>query len=83
MDVPITPGTQREFEKLPTLVKTRVLKVFERLNNWPKVTGAKALKGPHAGQFRLRAGDYRVQFVVEPGDIVVVKVGHREGFYHD
>jgi mRNA-degrading endonuclease RelE of RelBE toxin-antitoxin system len=81
MDVLITPGAQREFDKLPTLVKTRLLKVFERLKQWPRVAGAKALKGPHAGQFRMRAGDYRVQFRVEPGRVIIGKVGHREGFY--
>jgi mRNA-degrading endonuclease RelE of RelBE toxin-antitoxin system len=29
----------------------------------------------------MRAGDYRVQFRVEPGRLIIVKVGHREGFY--
>jgi mRNA-degrading endonuclease RelE of RelBE toxin-antitoxin system len=36
-----------------------------------------------AGRYRLRTGDYRVQFHVT-GDIVAVeKIGHRDGFYED
>jgi len=41
------------------------------------------LLGELAGQFRLRTGDYRVQFEVV-GDVVQVqKIGHRDGFYED
>ena len=34
-----------------------------------------------AGRYRLRTGDYRIQFQVV-GDLVTVeKIGHRDGFY--
>lgn len=56
-----------------------------RLRNWPGVSGAKALSGDLAGRFRLRTGDYRVQFTAQrDGDawrVVVEKIGHRDGFY--
>jgi mRNA-degrading endonuclease RelE of RelBE toxin-antitoxin system len=36
-----------------------------------------------AGRYRLRTGDYRVQFQVV-GDLVhVERIGHRDGFYED
>jgi len=35
------------------------------------------------GCFRIRTGDYRVQFRVA-GDVVTVeKIGHRDGFYEE
>jgi mRNA-degrading endonuclease RelE of RelBE toxin-antitoxin system len=47
------------------------------------VSGVKALRGALAGQYRMRTGDYRLQFRVERDRIVVLKVGHRDGLYDD
>jgi len=57
--------------------------VFERLASWPAVSGVKALGGPLAGHFRLRTGDYRVQFRVESKAVIVEGVGRRDGFYDE
>jgi mRNA-degrading endonuclease RelE of RelBE toxin-antitoxin system len=47
------------------------------------VSGAKPLRGALAQRYRMRTGDYRVQFFVV-GDVVTVeKVGHRDRFYED
>ncbi len=35
-----------------------------RLESWPQVSGVKRLTGNLAGKYRLRTGDYRLQFVV-------------------
>ena len=43
----------------------------------------KALRGQLAGSFRLRTGDYRLQFRVEGEQIIVEKIGHRDRFYED
>ena len=83
MDVRIALDAQLKFERLPVLVKLRMLNIFERLARWPDVSGAKPLRGALAGQYRIRTGDYRVQFRVDAGGIVVLKVGHREGFYDE
>jgi mRNA-degrading endonuclease RelE of RelBE toxin-antitoxin system len=53
------------------------------LEKWPEVSGAKPLTGDLAGFFRMRAGDYRLQFRVEGENVIVVKVGHRDRFYED
>jgi mRNA-degrading endonuclease RelE of RelBE toxin-antitoxin system len=55
--------------------------LLERLEKWPNVSGAKPLRGNLAGQYRLRTGDYRLQFFVVNNDIVIEQVGHRDGFY--
>lgn len=45
------------------------------------MSGAKPLSGEFAGHWRLRTGDYRVQFRVEGETVVVEKIGHRDRFY--
>jgi len=70
-------------ERLPAPIKVRVLRLLERLKNWPAVNGAKPLRAGLAGHYRLRTGDYRLQFRVAGKEIIVEKVGHRDRFYGD
>jgi mRNA-degrading endonuclease RelE of RelBE toxin-antitoxin system len=79
----ITPHAQKEFEALPVTIRARMAKVFERLEQWPKVSGARPLRGELAGQYRIRTGDYRVQFTAANDQVTVERVGHRDGFYDD
>ena len=83
--VVITPEAQREYYSLPAAIQTRVEKILVRLEQWPAVSGAKVLSGKLAGHYRIRTGDYRVQFRVVRGgtvnSVIVEKVGHRDGFY--
>jgi mRNA-degrading endonuclease RelE of RelBE toxin-antitoxin system len=83
MKVRITDSAARDFDGLPLVIKVRVLRCFERLASWPAVSGVKPLAGSLAGHFRLRTGDYRVQFRVEREAVVVERVGHRDGFYDE
>lgn len=83
MEVVITPEALKQAEALHEPILTRVLRLVERLHQWPNVSGAKPLRGDLAGHFRLRTGDYRVQFRVEGQRIVVEKIGHRDGFYDE
>lgn len=83
MRVVLTREAQKQIEALPRVIQARVYAVLERLQHWPDVSGAKPLTGALAGYYRMRTGDYRIQFRVEEAQIliVVVKVGHRDGFY--
>ncbi|HVA48291.1 MAG TPA: type II toxin-antitoxin system RelE/ParE family toxin [Pirellulales bacterium] len=93
--VQLTPVAREQLAKLPKPIQARVVKVLERLRNWPAVSGVKALSGPLAGRYRARTGDYRLQFYVQPGQpaqedqpavpevLIVEKIGHRDGFYDD
>jgi mRNA-degrading endonuclease RelE of RelBE toxin-antitoxin system len=92
--VQISPSAQKQLHALPVSVRSRIRKVFVRLEKWPDVSGVKALSGNLAGRYRIRTGDYRVQFrVIQsetegtsalPNPIVIVeKVGHRSKFYED
>jgi len=81
--VTISPTAEEEFEGLPRPIKRRVVRLFERLERWPAVSGAKPLSGNLAGCYRLRTGDYRVRFRIEGDRVIVEQIGHRDRFYED
>jgi mRNA-degrading endonuclease RelE of RelBE toxin-antitoxin system len=81
--VTITPEALEQAERLPLPIQGRVFHLVMRLRNWPEVSGAKPLTGNLAGHYRLRTGDYRVQFRVERKAVIVEKIGHRDGFYDE
>lgn len=82
-NVELTPEAVEQLDDLSEPIHGRVLKLLIRLERWPEVSGAKPLTGDLAGLYRLRTGDYRVQFVVSGETVVVEKIGHRDGFYDD
>ena len=90
--VVLTAEAREDMRRLPIPVATRVRKLLVRLEGWPAVSGVKRLTGNLAGRYRVRTGDYRVQFRVEnlprkdPEEgqshrVVVERIGHRDGFY--
>jgi mRNA-degrading endonuclease RelE of RelBE toxin-antitoxin system len=83
MDVVLSMAAQAQFWGLPRVIQARVLDILERLRHWPAVSGAKPLGGRLAGLYRMRTGDYRVQFRLEERRVVVERIGHRDRFYED
>jgi len=79
--VTLTREAAAGLEELPLVIHARVLALLERSSNWPAVSGAKRLTGPLAGHYRLRTGDYRLQFRAEGQTVIVEKVGHRSRLY--
>jgi len=80
----ISPVAQRQLaDEVPRGMQRRILRILERMQNWPRVSGAKPLRGKLSGSFRCRTGDYRVQFTVVGEVVTVEKIGHRDGFYDD
>jgi mRNA-degrading endonuclease RelE of RelBE toxin-antitoxin system len=77
----ITDEATAQARKLPKPIQARVLRIFDRLESWPAVAGAKPLSGRLAGHYRIRTGDYRVQFRIQDRKVVVERIGHRDGFY--
>jgi mRNA-degrading endonuclease RelE of RelBE toxin-antitoxin system len=65
VEVVLTPEVVEEVAALPSPIVARMERLVERLRHWPDVSGAKPLKGVMAGKYRLRTGDYRLQFRVE------------------
>ena len=79
--VMLTREAAEGLEDLPLVIHARVLTLLGRLASWPDVSGARPLTGPLAGRYRLRTGDYRLQFRVEGEAVIVEKIGHRRRFY--
>lgn len=73
----------RQLAALPTSIKRRIASIVMRLERWPAVSGAKPLRGQLAGHYRIRTGDYRLQFHVEGNTVVIERIGHRDRFYED
>ena len=67
--------------KLPERIKSRAANIIQRLGDWPVVSGAKPLRGELAGHYRIRTGDYRLQFRVEGDELIIERMGHRDRFY--
>lgn len=72
-----------QFRELPERIKSRVIDIIERLERWPEVSGAKPLRANLAGHYRVRTGDYRVQFRVQGDEIILEHIGHRDRFYDE
>ncbi len=79
--VTVTPEAFEQADRLPLPIRRRIQRILARLEQWPDVSGAKPLSRDLAGRYRIRTGDYRLQFRVEGDRVVVEKIGHRSGFY--
>ena len=72
-----------EYDRLPRSIKIRMDAILKRLVDWPNISGAKPLRHSLAGHFRMRSGDYRIQFYVRGNVVIIEKSGHRDGFYEE
>jgi len=81
--VALTIEAAEQFANLPRAIQPRINNVIVRLTDWPKVSGAKPLKGDLAGNFRIRTGDYRIVFRVAGEKVTVWKIGDRKDVYLD
>jgi mRNA-degrading endonuclease RelE of RelBE toxin-antitoxin system len=83
VEVQLTPEASHDLAQLPATIQVRALKIIQRLRQWPDVSGAKPLRHGLAGRFRVRTGDYRIQFFLKSAVLVIEKIGHRDGFYEE
>lgn len=80
-EVRVVPAAEREMDKLPTSVHTRISRRILSLEDNPRPRGAKKLSGSE--EYRLRVGDYRVLYTIDDERciITVFVVGHRREVY--
>ena len=73
---------QSDIPALPKSVKRQIRRAIEqKLTTHPFELG-KPLRYSLRGARRLRVGDYRVVYRIEPPDVVlVIKIGHRREVY--
>jgi mRNA-degrading endonuclease RelE of RelBE toxin-antitoxin system len=60
-----TPEALAQLRGLPRPINARMDALVVRLESWPAVSGVKALAGKLAGHYRVRTGDYRMQFTLQ------------------
>lgn len=77
----LTADARRQLGQLSGAMIRRVNDVLERLEDWPKVSGAKPLRGTLTGSFRVRTGDWRVLFRVSSDVVTVFAIDNRRDVY--
>jgi mRNA interferase RelE/StbE len=77
----ILPSAQKQLNKLPNAIATRIEDKLMELERDPRPTGCKKLKGRDA--WRIRIGDYRVIYEISDGVLIVtvIAIGHRREIY--
>ncbi len=83
VEVTFEVDAAEQFQGLPERIKSRVTGIIERLKRWPEVSGAKPLRANLAGHYRIRTGDYRVQFRLQGNELIIERIGHRDHFYDE
>lgn len=80
-EVRIVPAAEKELDKFPTPVHTRISRRILSLEDNPRPRGTKKLSGRE--EYRLRVGDYRILYTInDEGYIITVfAVGHRREVY--
>ncbi|MGA2443054.1 MAG: type II toxin-antitoxin system RelE/ParE family toxin [Tepidisphaeraceae bacterium] len=79
--VVLSTEARKQLDALPMHLNAQVQKIVERLAEWPRVSGAKPLRGLLKGRYRIRMGDHRVQFIVAADVVTIEKIGKRDRFY--
>lgn len=77
----ISKSAQKDFSKLPAFAQLQVTAKFAALAAWPTVSNVKALQGALRGSYRVRTGNYRIQFTVSGDTLTVVSVDDRKDSY--
>ena len=80
-EVRILQVAEREMDKLPSTVHSRISRRLLSLEDNPRPRGTKKLSG--RDEYRLRIGDYRVLYTVDDRErtVTVFAVGHRREVY--
>ncbi len=76
-------SAEKEIQKLPSSIVTRIVPVIEGLSMNPRPTGSKKLAGSKENIWRIRVGDYRVVYLIaeEVRIVEVRRIGHRKDIY--
>ena len=81
-EVRFKPSAGREWDRLPSEVKSRIQPAFGNLARNPRPSGVKKLQG-RRDIYRIRVGDYRVVYEINDEERIVriARIGHRSEVY--
>ena len=80
-EVRILQNAEKEMDKLPPVVHTRISERILSLEDNPRPKGAKKLSG--RDEYRLRVGAYRVLYTIDDKNniVTIFAIGHRREVY--
>ena len=80
--VSIASSAEKELKKLPGQTIARLVRRLESLASNPRPSGCKKLRGGD-GEWRIRAGDYRVVYTIDDVKLLVevTRIRHRSEVY--
>jgi mRNA interferase RelE/StbE len=78
----VARSAEKELERLPKKVQSRVIEVLEGLRQEPRPNGAIKLRGK-SGLWRVRTGDYRIIYAIDDDQqlVDVSAIRHRSDAY--
>ena len=78
--IEFTQTAEKQFDKLPKDIQTRIIRVFERIKVRPFHFIKRKEGSPY---FIMRIGDYRaiLDVQIEKSIIYVIEAGHRKNIY--
>ena len=75
---------RRDIPSLSSAARVRVRRAIEQKLVTNPIEFGKPLRYSFRGARRLRVGDYRVIYTIEPPEtVLIVKIGHRREVYED
>jgi mRNA interferase RelE/StbE len=80
--VELKQSARKELERLPNALVARIIAKLESLEENPRPSGCKKLKGGDA-EYRIRVGEYRIVYVIDDRRIIVTitRIRHRRDVY--
>ena len=76
-------SAEKEIRRLPSSARKRVIAAILALQDDPRPSGVRKLKGRLAESYRLRVGAYRVLYRIDDAQrrVVIFRVRHRREVY--
>jgi mRNA interferase RelE/StbE len=77
--------TEKDVPSLPKTMRSRIQKAIEERLTVDPVSYGKALQHSLKGHRRLRVGDYRIVYKIDPMErrVDIVAIDHRKDIYED
>lgn len=79
MELNYSGNSKKQLEKLDARIQQKILFTLDKFKSGQRVDIIK-LKGEHQ-EFRIRAGNYRIELQKIKEGFLVTKIGKRENFY--
>ena len=79
--IQIKKSAEKDFNKIPEKMKSRISEAILELENDPQPSGSKKLKNRE--DYRIRIGNYRILYLIDENkkQIMINIIGHRKEVY--